>query len=219
MNQTSKLKLECVDCGKKLKDADIEQDKDRDGVCIECRKKRVDAWRVQNIGKLMLGAGIPVKYHSYDEYKLKDPNKGIFLSGACGVGKTVMACQIAKHLLLNGREVKFFVFSDLIMKIHDLITANKSVYEHVKDLAKLDVLILDDLGAEKMSEYTRQLMYMLINEREMHDRQTIITSNYSLEEIADMIDTRITSRIKGMCLCHNLKGNDKRIKKGAQAND
>lgn len=219
MKQMSKSRPKCSDCSKKLSDVDIEQDRDLIGICVECQKKRVEKWRKDNISKLMLDAGIPSKYHAFDEYVLKDSTKGIFLSGACGVGKTVMACQIAKHLILLGRKVKFYVFSDLIMKIHDIITANNSVYEFVKDIAKLDVLILDDLGAEKMSEYTRQLMYMLINEREMHDRQTIVTSNYTLDEIAEMIDPRITSRIKGMCLCHNLKGNDKRITKGAKAND
>jgi len=74
-----------------------------------------------------------------------------------------------------------------------------------------DVLFLDDLGAEKMTDFVRQSLYAIINYREQHELPTIITSNYNLSNISGKIDDRIASRIAGMCEVIEIKGNDRRL--------
>ena len=61
------------------------------------------------------------------------------------------------------------------------------------------MLILDDLGAEKVTEYVRQSLYTLINKRYLDNLPTFFTSNLSLDEIAARLDDRISSRIFEMC--------------------
>jgi DNA replication protein DnaC len=77
-----------------------------------------------------------------------------------------------------------------------------------------DLLVLDDIGAEYASEWSRNFMYVLIEERKVNLRPTIFTSNYSLEQLAEKYDSHKTpSRIVGMCKNRiiNLVGKDRRI--------
>ena len=73
-------------------------------------------------------------------------------------------------------------------------------------------MIIDDIGAEKLTEFVRQTFYYIINEREQWLKKTIITSNYSLDELDEYIDGRISSRIAGMCEIVELGGKDRRVK-------
>ena len=73
-------------------------------------------------------------------------------------------------------------------------------------------LAIDDIGAEKLTEFVRQITYYILNEREQRELPTLITSNFSLMEIDEMIDSRISSRIAGMCEVIKLSGKDRRLK-------
>lgn len=74
-------------------------------------------------------------------------------------------------------------------------------------------LILDDLGIEKVSDWTLQTLYLILNRRyeESDERFTIITSNLGLDAISKKLDDRIGSRINGMCKILSLKGKDRRL--------
>jgi DNA replication protein DnaC len=72
-------------------------------------------------------------------------------------------------------------------------------------------LILDDLGTEKVSDWVLQSMYQIINARYVQMRQTVITSNHSLEELRSRIGDRIPSRIAEMCEVFELRGKDRRV--------
>ena len=85
--------------------------------------------------------------------------------------------------------------------------------------ADIPYLIIDDLGAEKPTEFVRQSTYFLINEREMYERFTIITSNFSLKYLDENIDPRIASRIAGMADIVEMGGGDKRLLKSTQKRD
>jgi DNA replication protein DnaC len=77
------------------------------------------------------------------------------------------------------------------------------------------LIVLDDFGAEKMTDFVRQVSYLIINYREQNKLQTIITSNFTLDEIDMYIDRRISSRIAGMCEVVRMSG-DKRLKQGVR---
>ena len=81
----------------------------------------------------------------------------------------------------------------------------------VEELQKYDsCLVLDDFGAEKTTDFVRQISYLIVDYREKYELQTIITSNYFLKDIAILLDDRLSSRITGMCKIIKLEG-DKRI--------
>jgi DNA replication protein DnaC len=91
---------------------------------------------------------------------------------------------------------------------------NESPYDYASEIARFrGILMIDDLGAEKLSDFVRQVTYYIINEREQRMLKTIITTNFTLEQICDQIDPRISSRLVGMCEVVKLSGKDKRLSK------
>lgn len=87
-----------------------------------------------------------------------------------------------------------------------------SPYQKLESIAKVPYLVLDDLGAEKATEYVRQATYFIINHREMNLLPTFITTNFSMDHLDENIDPRISSRICGMCEIMRFEGKDRRIK-------
>jgi DNA replication protein DnaC len=72
--------------------------------------------------------------------------------------------------------------------------------EILDQAAEADFIVLDDLGAEYASEWSKNFMYMLVEERKSNLRPTVFTSNYSLEQMAENYNGhKISSRIAGMC--------------------
>ncbi len=113
---------------------------------------------------------------------------------------------------------KFCWYPGLITEVKRTFDKNyegPSEHEILEQAVEADFLVLDDLGAEYASEWSRNFMYMLIEERKVNLQTTVFTSNYSLEQLAKKYDShKITSRISGMCrdrIIH-LTGEDKRIK-------
>src|SRR5262249_4583888 len=113
---------------------------------------------------------------------------GILLTGPCGTGKTHLAAAILKDLILQkGVRCLFRGYSALLKQIQATyskqIVADEETgvvlteYSILQDVIQADVLVLDDLGAEKSSEWTLSLLYHVINERYNDCRTTIITSN------------------------------------------
>lgn len=193
----------------------------------------------QNISAELKLAGFPKKFCAEDFRTLEwvrnyPSSRGLFLTGDVGVGKTfAMALIMRNHLDLICRFSskyldfpgklygyrrnsiwKFINFPSFIMEIQDAYKKEgESAFDMLKEAAEIPFLIIDDLGAEKMTDYVRQATYYLINEREMNERQTFITSNFSLDELNSHIDARVASRIAGMCDIKNLRNTDQRVKK------
>jgi DNA replication protein DnaC len=88
--------------------------------------------------------------------------------------------------------------------------------EVIGEYSNVSLLILDDLGAEKSSEFTIQSLYLIIDRRYSEIRPTIITSNLSLGQISEKVGDRIASRIAGMCRVVELKGRDRRLSGGGK---
>ncbi|MDD4804108.1 MAG: ATP-binding protein [Candidatus Pacebacteria bacterium] len=134
--------------------------------------------------------------------------QSLFLYGDTGEGKTTFACALVEEILrlmfINGEG--YFEYKPLYT-LYDFFCALKKTYTTFNSfseteqsiLTKLEnvpVLIVDDLGIEKGTEWEMYMLYGLVNNRSRELRTTIYTSNYSLEQLAEKIQNdRIVSRI------------------------
>jgi len=123
----------------------------------------------------------------------------LFIHGAPGSGKTVLGLMALRLMALRRGTgmVRFLSCPDFIFGLQgDYEAANYEVREVMRFPGWL---MLDDFGAEKLTDFTRQTYYLIINHREQWDLPTIITSNLNLNEVDAWIDRRLSSRIAGMC--------------------
>jgi len=172
--------------------------------CKECRYKR-------------LCLDLPLIYRdAVDKYNVMeklDINKSYFFYGDTGAGKTFTAVEILKKRWKNGQSGLFISYPELLFSIQTNYEQNAEMVDEIKKYKQL--IVLDDFGAEKMTDFVRQVSYLIINYREQNKLQTIITSNFTLDEIDMYIDRRISSRIAGMCEVVRMSG-DKRLKQGVR---
>jgi len=204
---------QCSDCRKNIKVSRERAEKYETFLCDKCKEKR---WLEKVIKKAK--TIIPKKFWCIDTEKPLDEYEykicSLFLHGKAGVGKTVLACSLAKLYIRQGYEVKFISYPAFIMDLQGMfLYKDADAYGYAKEVACFKgELIIDDLGAVKLTDFVRQITYYIINEREMKCLPTIITSNFGLNEIDEMIDSRISSRISGMCEVLQIKGKDRRLK-------
>lgn len=147
---------------------------------------------------------------------------GLFITGSCGTGKTHLAVSLMIDFAMKNRHLapsdlpKFLPSVELFLDLRQTFSSEQSEKSVLDRWSKPDLICIDDVGAEKISDWTRQSFYTLIDRRYRDMKQTIITSNLSLEKIATQIDDRISSRIVEMCVVIELNGDDYRIKKGVK---
>lgn len=152
--------------------------------------------------------------------------KGLFLYGKRGTGKTKLVAIIANARIKERKPVLFVSVPDLLADIRSAYN-NKTASELVDAVKNAPFLVLDDLGAERMTEWVGEQLFNIVNHRYNGRLQTIITSNYSPAEIIKRIsangdDTqgqRIMSRLYDMCERVEIQGEDYRMrnKRGAIA--
>lgn len=170
---------------------------------------------------------IPARYQEVDIDQCRDEvkawifgkkeKKGLYMWGPVGTGKTYSAYAIYKLIAWNGVRARVTNSTALLNDIRDDFTASASrdSYYQSKFDAWVDfkgVLIIDDIGSEKPTEWALQTFYSLINTRYEADLPTIFTSNHSIEELAGRLGDRIASRIVEMCDVKKIDGADRRIK-------
>ena len=142
-------------------------------------------------------------------------SKNLFFMGGTGLGKTHLSLAIANVVINRGYSVIYGTAQNIL---GDLQNENFGRIDNLKyrenEILDVDLLILDDLGTEFKSAYTVSCLYNIINTRLSAKLPTIISTNYSIDEIESIYDQRTTSRIIGGYSTLILTGNDIRyIKK------
>lgn len=127
-----------------------------------------------------------------------DRRDGLYVFGGVGTGKTHALYALAKLLRANGVEARVRNIPDWLDYLRSKFD-DKRAERGIEDELRGDcVLLLDDLGSEKQTEWTTEIMYRLVNGRYEQARPTIFSSNLSLSEVSKRYGDRITSRIVQM---------------------
>ena len=141
-------------------------------------------------------------------------SKSIMFMGGTGLGKTHLSLAIANVVLNKGFSVVYGTAQNILGDLQNENfgrTENLRYYE--RGVLGCDLLIIDDLGTEFRSQYTVAALQNIINTRLSAKRPTIISTNYTFDELEDKYDQRITSRITGEYTQLILVGNDIRYMK------
>jgi DNA replication protein DnaC len=135
--------------------------------------------------------------------------KGLLLMGGCGVGKTHLAVAALLEIIHSGKpgRLVFSNFQDLIQEIHASFDSDQvpQKNELMRPLLEADLLVLDELGSQKPTQFVHDILYYVINTRYNEERTTIFTTNYydrtadaKEETLEQRIGTRLRSRLAEM---------------------
>ncbi len=145
--------------------------------------------------------------------------RGLLLMGTVGVGKTHLAVSILKGLTERGFTCLFYEFGSLLKEIQDSYNANTRTSELgvLSPVLSSEILVLDEVGASKPTDWVRDTMAHIINTRYNDRKLTIFTTNYTDERrndreetLEDRIGSRLRSRVYEMCKTVNISGDDYR---------
>ena len=141
----------------------------------------------------------------------------LFFYGDTGVGKTFLSNCIAKELLDRGHSVIYFTAFELFHIFEKTVfERDAEVAEPYQNIFDCDLLIIDDLGTEMSNSFTTSQLFLCLNERILRKKSTIISTNLSLNQLAEIYSERTFSRISSNYTMIKLFGDDIRIKKKLQ---
>jgi DNA replication protein DnaC len=130
-----------------------------------------------------------------------DAGRGIWIEGDIGTGKTALAMLISKAALAAGRSVAIYSLPRLLAEIRKTFEdgADRSYLELLDRLSEVDLLHVDDVGAERTNEWVLEQLYAIVNARYEDARAIMITTNLSPDELRDQIGARTVSRLIEIC--------------------
>jgi DNA replication protein DnaC len=141
-----------------------------------------------------------------------DDGRGLWITGDIGTGKTTLAMIISRAALDAGRSVAIYSLPRLLSEIRGTFESESegSYMDFIDRLAAVDLLHLDDVGAERSSEWVLEQLYAIVNARYEEQRSMVITSNLEPPEVETQIGKRTVSRLYEMCSPVPLYGEDAR---------
>lgn len=142
--------------------------------------------------------------------------QNILFYGTPGVGKTFLTNCIAKELLNSAHTVIYLTSFQLfeILEKHKFSKGEDyAIEEQFQGIFDCDLLIIDDLGTEVTNTFINSQLYLCINERQLSEKSTIISTNLSLDDLRTQYSERIFSRIVNDYNILKLFGDDIRLKK------
>jgi DNA replication protein DnaC len=205
------------------------------------RVQRCDCWREGLRAKMLAQAGIPPRYRKCDLDSFRDNNdslasavrkarrfaeafpvvdRGLFFLGKPGLGKTHLSVAILREVIKRtNAHALFYDVRELLKDIRNTYNpvVRSTELQVIQPVMQAELLVLDDLGAEKTSEWVEETLNLIVNTRYNERRPTIFSSNYAvLDDLSDpdnlivRVGYRMWSRFHEMCEFVELKSLDYR---------
>jgi DNA replication protein DnaC len=197
----------------------------------ECREIRINRASSRRIG-----SGIPKRFRSVsldanplhdlppeitrqvrhfiaDIDKNLDRGRGFWFYGTVGTGKTSLAMVISKGAIEAGRSVAIYSMPSLLADIRATYEegSGRSYIDLFRRLSQVDLLHIDDVGAEKTTEWVLEQLYAIVNERWQQQRSMLVTTNLTdRDRLREQLGDRTVSRLTEMCATIPIMGRDLR---------
>lgn len=212
-----KMIVRCIcDCRKK----ELEEEKRREQELERCR--RISQLKANGIQEKHLldwkfdvaedNKDIRMARRYVENWKqVREKNLGLLLWGDVGTGKSFTAACIANALLEKGIPVLMTNFSKILNQMGAMYSDER--YRYISSFNHYSLLIIDDLGIERNTEYALEQVYAVIDERYKSGLPVIITTNLTINELrnpTDVAHARIYSRVLEMCTPVHVGGDDRR---------
>lgn len=146
----------------------------------------------------------------------KSSNENLLFYGDPGTGKTYLTNCIARELLDSGVLVVYRTADELIKNLREIRFDNNKVLESL--LINCDLLIIDDLGTEQITEFSVTELFNLLNSKLLKKRKMLISTNLSLTDITKSYTERISSRLIGNFKLYKFYGDDIRVQLNLRKN-
>jgi DNA replication protein DnaC len=141
-----------------------------------------------------------------------EAGRGLWFMGPVGTGKTTLAMLVSKAALAAGRSVAIFSLPRLLNEIRDTHRAERSHLDLLDRLSAVDLLHIDDIGAERTNEWVLEELYSIVNARYEDKRSVVITTNIlDRDALCEQITERTVSRLTEMCDELPVTGHDRRL--------
>lgn len=139
-------------------------------------------------------------------------NRGMVISGSVGRGKTGLAVALAYIVHMQGHRVRIGTFTEILDEMRPK-AGNSDKETEPADMYKPKLLVLDDLGTQKMTEFVEERLFAIIDGRHQRTLPTIITTNLGLPELKKQFGDRVVSRIVEVNAFESLAGTDMRMRR------
>lgn len=139
--------------------------------------------------------------------------RGLLIAGGCGSGKTHLAASVVHSLVEQGFRAMLMTTTRFLETLKGAFGDSERTRAIRDELYSADLLVLDDVGAEHMSDWARSELFSLLNERYETMKTTILTTNLSLAALTNHLGERTVSRIAEMTDGVRITAGDRRLRR------
>jgi len=128
-----------------------------------------------------------------------DAGRGLWLQGDVGTGKTTLAMLVSKAALDAGRSVAIYSLPRLLNLLRESLDSQGGKLDFMDRLTAVDLLHVDDLGAEHRTDWVLEQLYSIVNARYEAQRPIVATTNLMPDELSERLGARTVSRLVEIC--------------------
>jgi DNA replication protein DnaC len=128
-----------------------------------------------------------------------DRGRGLWIQGDVGTGKTTLAMLVSKAALARGRSVAIYSLPRLLNLLREAMDSQEGKLDFLDRLTAVDLLHVDDLGAENRTDWVLEQLYSIVNARYEAQRAIVATTNLMPDDLAEGLGARTVSRLVEIC--------------------
>jgi DNA replication protein DnaC len=140
-----------------------------------------------------------VRRHVRQISKRLDSGKGLWIQGDIGTGKTTLAMLVSKAALEADRSVAIYSLPRLLNLLRESMESSGGKLDLIDRLTDVDLLHIDDLGAENTTEWVLEQLYSIVNARYEAERAIVATTNLMPDALSERLGARTVSRLVEIC--------------------